>query len=390
MEIFFYLKNKTEYVIHPYVCLAEGFAEMGIKSYSGHDHCKLNVEEGGDYLIKYDEKHPMGNADIVFIHNSLYTSSSSLSARTGDDILTAINRRPRKYITVFIDDYDGLRTPGFRKSVRLCDIVLKSHYNLKYKYPENFRPWQFGLCKRIINAVSPIPYQKRIPQIVVNFRAKHQLRDYINRLIKPIIQKYLIWNDECEMFTSDGLSDMDLLYWKQTGARHYPAYYEKLSTSKLCACYGGVFAVPTGNHNKYTAKIARLINTVIPLYEWDRVRQWDSWRLWEAWAAGCCVLHIDLEKYGCLLPVMPKNGVHYIGIDIKNLSRLEDLFSIEANRLIISTLPPTHAVGNLLSGETENLEKQSLLGEIAANGRDFAINHYAPKKVAERIAGYLY
>jgi hypothetical protein len=383
MEIFFYLKNKIEHAIHSYVCLAEGFAEMGIKSYSNYDHCKLNVE--GNYLIKYDEKHPMENADIVFIHNSLY--SSSLSTQTGDEILTAINRRPRKYITVFIDDHDGLRTPGFRKSVRLCDMVLKSHYNLKYTYPENFRPWQFGLCNRMINAVSPVPYQNRMPQIVVNFRVKHQLRDYVNRLIKPIIQKYFIWNDECEAFTSEGLSDVDSLYWKQTGSRHYPAYYEKLSKSKLCACYGGVFAIPIGNRNKYTAKIAQLMNTVIPLYEWDRVRQWDSWRLWEAWAAGCCVLHIDLEKYGCRLPVMPKNGVHYIGIDIKNLSQLENLFLNGSKHADYERFTHPHTIENLLSGETENLEEQSLLGEIAANGRDFVLNHYVPKKVAERLLG---
>jgi hypothetical protein len=363
MEIFFYLNSKVEHAIHSFVCLAEGFAEIGegIKSYSNFDHCRLNAE-GTDYLIKYDKRHPMENADIVFIHNSLY---QSLPTHMADDILTAMNRQSRKYITVFIDDHDGLKTPGFRNGARLCDLVLKSHYNLKYKYPENFRPWQFGLCNRIINAVSPIPYRERIPQIVVNFRVKHQLRDCVNGLIKPVIQKYFIWNDECEAFTPGDLSDTDLLYWKQTGARHYPAYYEKLSKSKLCACYGGVFAIPAGNWNKYTAKIARLMNTVLPLYEWDRVRQWDSWRLWEAWVAGCCVLHINLEKYGCLLPVMPKNGVHYIGIDIKNLSRLE----------------------RLLSSETENLEEQSLLGEIAANGRDFVLNHYSPKKVAERLLG---
>jgi hypothetical protein len=30
--------------------------------------------------------------------------------------------------------------------------------------------------------------------------------------------------------------------------------------------------------------------------------------------------HIDLEKHSCLLPVMPKNGIHYIGVDMKNPS----------------------------------------------------------------------
>lgn len=358
MEAYFYfggeLPGKRAY--HSCICLAEGLTDLGVACYS--DFANYLPGIGKDFLMKYDDDHHIQDADIVIIHYTLYERDVH-----ADETLIRLNRLPRKYITVFLDDSDGLRTPGFRKGAQNCDYVLKSHYNRLYEYPDNFRPWQFGVSNRILNAVSPLPYSERIPQILVNFRAKHQLRDYMGELIRPVFSKYMNWNAECDTFTSDTLEGDDLLFWEQTGARHYPEYYKKLSSSMVCACYGGVFAIPIGNYNKYTAKIAREANDIFHLYEWDRVRQWDSWRLWEAWAAACCVVHIDLEKYGCVLPVMPENGKHYIGVDIKNIDKLESLLAMDSKR----------------SGES------SLLGDIAANGREFVLENYTPRKVAERL-----
>lgn len=357
MEAYFYWgKNLGDVIYHSCVCLAEGFTEMGIACYSDFSNCLTGI--GKDFLIKYDDKHSLSDADIVIIHYTIYERDPQ-----ADEMLVRLNKKPRKYITVFLDDSDGLRTPGFRKGGRSCDIVLKSHYNKLYKYPQNFHPWQFGLCNRILKAVSPLPYKERVPQVLVNFRAKHQLRDFVGNLVAPVFSKYLIWNTSSDTFSNEGLEGDDLLYWKQTGARHYPEYYKKLSSSMVCACYGGVFAIPVGNYNKYTAKIAREMNDILPIYEWDRVRQWDSWRLWEAWAAACCVVHVDLEKYGCVLPVMPENGKHYIGIDIKNVDRLD----------------------KLLSQGAKSPDESSVLGEIAANGREFVLENYTPWKVAERL-----
>jgi hypothetical protein len=86
--------------------------------------------------------------------------------------------------------------------------------------------------------------------------------------------------------------------------------------------------------------------------------------LWEAWVAGCCVIHVDFEKYGCVLPVLPQNGEHYIGLDINHIENFESLLPP----------PPDHKVLN-----------SNLLAEIALNGKEFALNHYTPKKVAERL-----
>ena len=357
MEAYFYWgKNLGDIIYHSCVCLAEGFTEMGLACYSDFSNCLTGI--GKDFLIKYDDRHFISDADIVIIHYTIYERDPR-----ADETLVCLNKAPRKYITIFLDDSDGLRTPGFRKGAQSCDYVLKSHYNRLYQYPDNFYPWQFGVSNRILNAVSPLPYSQRVSRVLVNFRAKHQLRDYVGGLLQPVFSKYMDWNTECDTFTSDTLEGDDLLFWKQTGARHYPDYYKKLSSSTVCACYGGVFAIPVGNYNKYTAKIARIINNAFPIFEWDRVRQWDSWRLWEAWTAACCVIHVDLEKYGCVLPIMPVNGKHYIGIDIKNVDKLEALLSENAK------MP----------------KEASLLGEIAANGREFVLENYTPRKVAERL-----
>lgn len=357
MGVYFYFGRPLngEQTYYPFVCLAEGFEELGIPCYADFNNCLKGIDK--DYLIKYDKNFEIQDADIIFVHNEFYENKNA------DNILVDLNKSPKHFITVFIDESDGVRTPGFNKGARSCDYVLKCHYNAKYNYPINFYPWQFGLCNRVLNAVSPQAHYKRKNQILVNFRAKHQLRDYVNELIQPIISRYMYWNTDFDVFSKDDLNGNDLLYWKQTGAKHYPQYYKKLSTSSVCACYGGVFAIPVGNYNKYTAKIAREINGVLNIYEWDRVRQWDSWRLWEAWAAACCVIHVDLEKYGCVLPVMPENGKHYIGIDIKNVDRLD----------------------KLLSQNAKSLDESSVLGEIATNGREFVLEYYTPRKVAERL-----
>ncbi len=353
MNVFFYCEGGQNPNIshHDYICLAEGFTALGAKCYGDRNMYKPSI--GQDYLIKYDEHFLSEDADIVIFHFMLYHKSERYAEKL---IEREVNRLKRKYVTVFIDASDGLITPGFRKEVRSCDIVLKCHYNKKYKYPANFFPWQFGVSTRMLNAIDPLPFEDRDNSMLVNFRVKHQLRDYVNAILRPVAERYMIWDTRLDNFTNEGLAGDDLLLWEQTGARHYPSYYAKLSRTKACACYGGVFALPWGNQNKYLAKVVRDINDILfKVVQWDRVRQWDSWRFWESFTAGACVFHIDLEKYGCVLPVMLKNGEHYIGIDISDIGSVERQFA------------------------------QNRLADIAEQGRMFILDNYTPKPVVLRL-----
>ena len=87
------------------------------------------------------------------------------------------------------------------------------------------------------------------------------------------------------------------------------------------------------------------------------VAQFDSWRLWESLAAGCATLHVDFERYGCVLPVMPTNWTHYIGID---LDRCDD------------------AVERLLADP-------GIVERIGAAGREWVLTHYGPAPTARRL-----
>ena len=90
-----------------------------------------------------------------------------------------------------------------------------------------------------------------------------------------------------------------------------------------------------------------------------RIIQWDSWRFWKSLAAGCVTFHVDFEKYGLHLPVMPENWRHYIGIDLDNVQE-----AVER-----------------IADEPEIVER------ISTEGRLWALEHYSPVPTALRFLG---
>jgi hypothetical protein len=89
----------------------------------------------------------------------------------------------------------------------------------------------------------------------------------------------------------------------------------------------------------------------------ERIISWDSFRFWETLAAGSVAFHVDLQKYGVALPVMPENWRHYIGVDFRNLDR--DVARMK--------------------------DSPSMLEDIACAGREWALAHYSPRATAERF-----
>jgi hypothetical protein len=76
----------------------------------------------------------------------------------------------------------------------------------------------------------------------------------------------------------------------------------------------------------------------------------DSWRFWESLAAGCVTFQVDFEKYGLLLPVMPENWRHYIGIDLDNIQETVDRIT----------------------------DDPGILQTISTEGRRWVLEHYTP------------
>ena len=107
------------------------------------------------------------------------------------------------------------------------------------------------------------------------------------------------------------------------------------------------------------AKIKRVFYEILGKFDPQPTRsvQWDSFRFWEALAAGCAAFNIDLERYGVVLPVMPENWKHYIGINLENVDA--DIKRLKA--------------------------EPDCLDRIASAGHKWALENYSPRKLAERM-----
>ena len=123
---------------------------------------------------------------------------------------------------------------------------------------------------------------------------------------------------------------------------------------------GGQVQKWTTEKTTLPARIARKIDALIPFLKYDRIYQFDSWRFWESLVSGCATMHVDFEKYGITLQEMPINGVHYIGIDLDNPERI-----------------------------LKCLKDKNQLREIAENGKNWALQYYSPKAVANRFLNML-
>jgi hypothetical protein len=89
----------------------------------------------------------------------------------------------------------------------------------------------------------------------------------------------------------------------------------------------------------------------------NRINRWNSWRFWESLAADCVTFYVSFEKYGFVLPTLPKNWEHYIEIDLDDIQ----------------------ASINKIAAQPDILEKISL------QGKEWAIENYSPKVVALRF-----
>ena len=353
--VFFYFRENEFSSLG--ICLAEGFKELGIPFYSNVNYWQIAPDEPDKYLCCYNADVVPDDCSIVIVTPGWLSHNISC--------MQDIFHPNRQYIAVFLDDMDGptIWNPEFNN----FDLRLRTHYNSQSQYPLNCRVWAFGLSNRILQETSELStFKERTKSLLVNFRVAQTivqvsrillkadmgflkvdsgkiiidrpLREIISEEFLPLIQKVLILNNTGESFENSPLGAYDYLQWVQTGKRHYPNYYKRLKKSVGCACFGGYISsnVPTGQ----------------PIAEW-----WDSWRFWESLVAGCVTFHVDFDKYGIQLPVMPQNWRHYIGIDLDNIQDTVDRIA----------------------------EQPEILETISKEGRQWAIENYAPVPTALRF-----
>ncbi len=338
---------------HLLVCLAEGFKELGIPFFSNVNYWKESPEKE-EYLFRHQPEVTPDDCSIVVLSNNWFSPLHPLPEN--------LFHPKRKYITAYLDGNDGDRTYSVNPEFRRFDLIFKNHFNSKLNYGSpNFYPWPFGLSNRIIRAVEEVPnFQDRKRHLLINFRhwkVGHPVRNITCSQLIPHMEKILPIDNYVDNPDHHPVDPYNYLHWVQTGGRHYPNYYQRLLGSAACAGFGGFFVPPwPKNPGSLMSRGGKRILSQLQL-KTNTIVQWDSWRFWESLAAGCATFHVNFEKYGLALPVMPENWRHYIGIDLDNVQEAADRIANDPG----------------------------ILERISTEGRIWALEHYGPVPTALRF-----
>lgn len=336
---------------HRSLALAEGLSELGIPVFANINYWRPD-SDSSDTIFRCDVGVTPEDCAIVVAEHVYFDEENRLPPCFFDS--------RRKFRTVYIDASDGWRTPALALYSHGADLVLKCHYSARFDYGPHVKPWAFGLSRRIINAVANRAItESRSMTIVSNFRVTHPVRKCANDRFLPRLSG---------LFEIDGNDDSklpdsayDRLMWEQSGRRHNPSYFKRLLGSSACSAFGGYF-VPAFSRSLDSLPLRAACKMIDKLsLTTHSIAQFDSWRFWESLVAGCLTFHVDLSRYGCVLPVMPDNGKHYFGIDLAKCKE-------EADRV---------------------LDSLALFPAIAAHGKRWAMDHYSPVATARRFLDYV-
>ncbi|MBL0926288.1 MAG: glycosyltransferase family 1 protein [Phycisphaerales bacterium] len=215
---------------------------------------------------------------------------------------------------------------------------LVAHASKSIVVPGKRTPWAFGLsAARVERCGTPGAFEARRPVVLRNFRPSfsQSVRNALDLALLPHLEKH---------FKID----------RSVGDDHF----DRLRGCVACAAWGGDFATNLAR-NPALAEVPHIREQLrgVSFRSDPAVARWDSWRFWESLACGCLTLHIDLEKYGCLLPEMPVGWKHYIPVDLAE---------------------PRATVERLM-------DERARWPEISEAGRAWALQHYTPGPTAERF-----
>ena len=363
--IYFLISDFPDLYDDALIYFAEGLTELGISFYANRNYWQINL--GGDYLFKEAEINSrefniviLSNHWTEYIHPKTFQNFSKPLPKW-------LFNTGRKYKTVYIDAKDDYKTFSYSKEARKFDYILRTKKNYLTFNPQNIHPWVLGFQKRICYEKKAVAIEDKKFQMAVNFGYSHPYahslrtlaeKNFISKFPKQFINRYISERKEPE-------DPFSKLMFKQTNGLHNLNYFLNIEQTLLVAAFCGDL-IPGLPHDPSVyliggnkAKIKKEIFTILSNLKGvkQRIIQWDSWRFWETLALGSVPIHIDLEKYGVELPIMPLNWKHYIGIDLDNINQ-----TIE--RVI---------------------EEKDAIYKIAKEGNEWCMINYSPEASAKRF-----
>lgn len=349
---------------HNSISLAQGFRELGIPFTANTDYWR---EPDGNLLFKGEPDADPADYDLVIVSEQYLSYGDQTFPQGYFDL-------PGKKVFITTGDGMELHKQMHKSFYKQFDLINTFLYG-GLRHPKNFRSWAFGLSQHMIDFAQP--EREKQGTICVNYRNSHSVRKQAQeRIFAQLPQEML--DTRRDPFNWRELADAeayeDFLVF-QSGGRHQKDYLERIASSAGTATFGGHFyiqpwiwgwypfkivnyfvesAASAGRINQLMKKIGLCTNHT------HRIYQWDSWRFWESLAAKSVAINVDFEKYRCILPVMPENGKHYLGVDLKNPSPSLKL-----------------------------IQNKDAMQSIGEQGHAWAIAHYSPKAQAERLLRYL-
>lgn len=283
-------------------CLREGLDELGVRNIG----CE-NSEEPVSLLI-------------IDVQNNDITPYKPLSLNVRTD-----------HSTVIFSMADRVNLLHTKDNLP----IIATHENKFCRFQQPRIPWAFGLSNRIIEESEKRRGRIRENTVLRNFRPSYNqsVRDVLDLVLLPHLKRHT-------RIDKNITSNQD-------------NHFDKLSSYVGCLAYGGNFFRSYAEHpalkNDFDKHVTFLKEPVII--------RWDSWRFWESLTMGCLTFHLDFDKYGFLLPVMPENWKHYIGLNLEDIKA-------DVERL---------------------MDERDRIPEIAEAGRQWAIENYSPVATARRF-----
>ncbi|MDB9496042.1 hypothetical protein PN441_15470 [Spirulina major CS-329] len=334
-RVFFYLIQPHDHSLA--INLAVGLNALGIECFRDLQDGQLDSDSEAIGL-RYDPTISPDDCEVVVVDSALLkTQTIGVNQYPIFPHYLFYNDRP--YFTVYLHDLDGPKDDwGFEQQF---DLVLSTHLNRHHARPQQVKPWSFGLSSRMLRLLETVSeWRDRTPHLLNNDRTHHDSIQWRN--VHATTPYGPLYSDTAYLNPDYSL-------------RH-------LAAQRITPRLAQLWDIQPDDHRLQTIQASTAFGGFLTAQnqEWC-LHGWDSWRLWESLAAGCLTIHLDLEKYGAELPVMPENGVHYLGLNMDDLS---------SSMAWLQGLKPHWP-------------------EIAAAGRDWAIAHYAPMPTAQRFLDYL-
>ncbi|WP_413204809.1 glycosyltransferase [Rhodospirillum sp. A1_3_36] len=315
--------------------LSKGLTDLGIPCFGQFP--EWPKDRGGTCpLIAAPDRFASAGLLLIDIRG-IPTQRNRIAPKVLEDIRTLGSER-----LVFLMDGDDASN-----RITPTDIpTLVAHENRFFEI-EGWRvPWCFGLMPTTLGNIDRAVSGPRTDTISRSFTPSlHQgLRDHLDVILLPRLGKHRPINQTIDA----------------TAGRVQVSYMQRLKEADICLAYGGQFMPDISKNLSLKESQAALLDHA-RFHDSPVLFRWDSWRFWESLACGAVTVHVDLEKYGCRLPVMPTNWVHYVGLDLANLER---------------------DIDRLLSPDTD----RRAIGEA---GRAWVVQHYSPTAQAFRLLATL-